>query len=228
MKKISLFVLGILFCATNAWGQMSGYYGDVNYSMSYGMSGAIATVTGLHTSNITSVTIPASIPQLQMAQGVIPMEINVTNIADGAFSSTMLTTVTFESTTPPTLQGSFAGTFPNGVAIKVPSSAISAYEGAGYSNVSSSGASGPATSGNCGDGYFSDEDDLRWSYDADSHTLTFTNKSFYGDVYMADYTYEQKGLSVALGMRSRVKSPLLCSRAIWQISAIMPSMVSPD
>ena len=188
MKKFSLFILGILFCAVNAWGQMSGYYGDVNYSMSYGMSGAITTVTGLHTSNITSVTIPASIPQLQLAQGgAILMALNVTNIANGAFSSTMLTTVTFESTTPPTLDGTFANTFPNGIAIKVPSSAIGAYEDAGYSNVSSSGASGPATSGNCGDANLGEESDLAWSYDADSHTLTFTNKAFWGDVYMANY-----------------------------------------
>ena len=210
MKKISLFVLGILFCATNAWGQgmdfsIKGKTGGVLYETSI-MNQSSITVTGLENTSGTSVTIPASITSLtitafalQPAQvgKTMAMSSTVAAIASGAFSSCAnLTTVTFEGTTPPTLQGSFAGTFPNGVAIKVPSSAISAYEGAGYSNVSASGASGPATSGNCGDGYFSDEDDLRWSYDAESHTLTFTNHAFMSSVYMADYTYEQEGFSV--------------------------------
>ncbi len=204
MKKISLFVLGILFCATNVWGQSwSGYNDGVNYTVGFGMVGnsygMAATATGAVDNSTTALTIPASFATLYMQGSSMALNPTVTAIASGAFSSCAnLTTVTFEGTTPPTLQGSFAGTFPNGVAIKVPSSAISAYEGAGYSNVSSSGASGPATSGNCGnaDLNFGGESDLTWSYDADTHTLSFTNNSFFGSVYMADYTYEQEGINV--------------------------------
>ena len=199
MKKISLFVLGILFCATNAWGQTpigSGSADGINYAAYFGMvPGGSSYGMYLQITTTTTSASELNIPEQATIMGGVTG--SVSQIASGAFSNCAnLTTVTFAGTTPPVLVGAFANTFPDGVAIKVPSSAISAYEGAGYSNVSASGASGPATSGNCGSTTYGNESDLAWSYDADSHTLTFIKKVVFGSVYMADYTYVQEGFNV--------------------------------
>ena len=89
MKKISLFVLGILFCVTNAWGQfpMAQTAEGINYNVNMGplpnnpsQYAMYAEVTGLVNTNLTTVTIPATATLLGFAQ-------NVLAIASGAFSS---------------------------------------------------------------------------------------------------------------------------------------------
>lgn len=213
MKKISLFVLGILFCATNAWGQMSGYYGDINYDMSFGMSGATATVTGLHTANLTSVTIPATIPELNMGGRAITISAAVTAIGANAFEGATFTTLTLETTDAMTFNTALPASVTK---LRLPASAQSMYQTAAATRAGAAQdyswmiamsvsttiewySTGVATSGNCGDetnNLIGGASALTWSYNEDTHTLTFTNRAFMGSVYMADYTYEQEGFNV--------------------------------
>lgn len=218
MKKFSLFILGILFCATNAWGQMSGTYNNVSYSVTMGMPG-YASVIGV-VGNPSELTIPATIPSLTITsapQGMesmvgmsLAMSFSVNQIAAGAFDGKTMTTLTLETTDAMT----FNTALPSSVTkLRLPASAQSMYQSAAVARMEASNntdmswsmaimanmpqvewySTGVATSGNCGDADYNlgGESDLTWSYDADSRTLTFTNNSFSGgDVYMADYTLD--------------------------------------
>lgn len=219
MKKFSLFILGILFCATNAWGQYAGTYNNVSYSVTMGIPG-YASVIGV-VGNPSELTIPATIPSITITsapQGMesmvgmsLAMSFSVNQIAAGAFDGKTMTTLTLETTDAMT----FNTALPNSVTkLRLPASAQSMYQSAAAARMGASGntdlswlmavsmktewySTGVATSGNCGnaDLNFGGESDLQWSYDADSHTLTFTNNSFYSSVYMADYELQQEGFS---------------------------------
>lgn len=196
MRKQIISIVALLCVAISGYAQkVKGTADGVLYEVR--VSKQTATVLGAEGSP-SELTIPATLSQILVTEfsldpSAVGSTMNlsaaatVSAIADGAFASlTTLTTVTMEATTPPTLSGTFASTFPNGVAIKVNSeSAKTAYETAGWSNVVvevNTPIVDPAA--NCG----AEGDNLQWSY-ADG-TLTIT-----GSGAMADFTFDDASYS---------------------------------
>lgn len=195
MRKQFVLIVALLCVTLSGYAQMvvKGKTGGVLYEIN--MMTQTATVLGAESSP-TELTIPTAISSFVVTEfamnpgavgSTMSMAATISAIADGAFASlTTLTTVTMEATTPPTLNGTFASTFPAGVTIKVSSEAAkTAYETAGWNNVQVAGGGavvGPM--GNCG----AEGDNLQWSYA--NGTLTIT-----GSGAMADYTFDDASYS---------------------------------
>lgn len=195
MRKQFVLIVALLCVALSGYAQLvvKGKTGGVLYEIN--MMTQTATVLGAESSP-TELTIPTAISSFVVTEfamnpgavgSTMSMAATISAIADGAFASlTTLTTVTMEATTPPTLNGTFASTFPAGVTIKVSSEAAkTAYETAGWNNVQVAGGGavvGPM--GNCG----AESDNLQWSYA--NGTLTIT-----GSGAMADYTFDDASYS---------------------------------
>lgn len=195
MRKQIITIVALLCVALSGYAQLivKGKTGGVLYEVN--MMTQTATVLGAEGSP-TELTIVESVSQVQVTEfamnpsavgSTMSIAATVSAIADGAFASlTTLTTVTMEAATPPTLNGTFASTFPMGVTIKVPSTAVSAYQGAGWQNVQANGGSATNPAANCG----AEGDNLQWSYA--NGTLTIT-----GSGAMADFTIDYTVLPYA-------------------------------
>lgn len=189
MRKQIIVIAALLCVALSGYAQMvvkgkaEGLLYEVNLSQQK------ATVLGVDGSP-TELTIPIVMPQIQVTEfalnpGAVGAMMNipaqVTAIADAAFAAcSELAMVTMESATPPTLNGTFASTFPSGVVIYVPSnSAVNAYHEAGWLNVQADATPPTGPNGNCG----AEGDNLKWVF-ADS-TLYIT-----GSGAMADFNFD--------------------------------------
>ena len=195
MRKQIITIVALLCVALSGYAQMvvKGKTGGVLYEIN--MMTQTATVSGAEGSP-TVLTIPVSISQFQVTEfamnpsavgSTMSIAATISAIADGAFASlTTLTTVTMEAITPPTLNGTFASTFPAGVTIKVGSeNAKTAYEAAGWSNVTViSGGGSIEPMGNCG----AQGDNLTWTYAGGTLTIM-------GSGAMADYTFDDASYS---------------------------------
>lgn len=194
MRKQIITIVALLCVALSGYAQLvvKGKTGGVLYEIN--MMTQTATVLGAESSP-TELTIPTAISsfvvtEFAMTPGAVgstmSMAATISAIADGAFASlTTLTTVTMEATTPPTLNGTFASTFPAGVTIYVPSAAVTTYQNAGWQNVQAAGGGAVIeTSGNCG----AQGDNLIWS--VENGTLTIT-----GSGAMADFTFDNSSWS---------------------------------
>ena len=189
MRKQIITIVALLCVALSGYAQMvvKGKTGGVLYEIN--MVQQKATVLGA-VGSPTELTIPVSLAQFQVTEfamnpgavgSTMSMAATISAIADGAFAAcSALTSVTMESATPLTLNGTFASTFPAGVTIYVPSaSAKTAYEGAGWQNVQLEGGSATNPTGNCG----ANGDNLTWAF-VDG-TLVIT-----GSGAMADFDFD--------------------------------------
>lgn len=197
MRKQFVLIVALLCVALSGYAQMvvKGKTGGVLYEIN--MMTQTATVLGAENSP-TELTIPTAISSFVVTEfamnpgavgSTMSMAATISAIADGAFASlTTLTTVTMEATTPPTLNGTFASTFPAGVTIQVSSEAAkTAYETAGWNNVQVAGGGavvGPM--GNCG----AEGDNLQWSYA--NGTLTISGSGAMADYMFDDMSYSPK------------------------------------
>jgi len=188
MRKQILLIATILCVAISGYAQMvvKGKADGVLYEIN--IITQKATILGAVDSP-TELAIPVNVPQFEVTEfamnpgavgSMMSFAATVNTIADGAFATcSSLTSITMEATTPPTLSGTFASTFPAGVTIYVQSAAISTYQDAGWLNVQAiSGGNVSGPSGNCG----AQGDNLTWVF-ADS-TLYIT-----GTGAMADFTF---------------------------------------
>lgn len=191
MRKQIVLIATFLCVALLGYAQMvvKGKAGGVLYEVN--LAQQKATVLGAVDSP-TELTIPATMPQFEVTEfainpGAVGSMMNVaapiTTIADGAFATcSSLTSVTMEAVTPPTLNGTFASTFPAGVIIYVPSnSAVTEYQEAGWQNVQADVTPISGPTGNCG----AEGDNLTWTY-ADG-TLYITGTGAMTD-FTIDYT----------------------------------------
>ena len=196
MRK-QIIVIATLLCVTlSGYAQMvaKGTANGILYEVDIFQSKA--TVLGAEGSPV-KLTIPSEMPPFVVTEfamnpttvgSTMTFTAQVSAIADGAFAScSELDTVTMESTTPPTLQGSFATTFPSGVSIIVATGSVkNAYQAAGWQNlVVPDGAVDPFA-GTCGE----EGDNIHWSYNENTHTLSIT-----GTGRMADLSYDNGSFS---------------------------------
>lgn len=190
MRKQIVLIATLLCVALSGHAQMvvKGKAGGVLYEINIIKQTAI--VLGADGAP-NELSIPANVPQFEVTEfamnpgavgSMMSFAATINTIADGAFAAcSTLTSVTMEATTPPTLSGTFASTFPAGVIIYVPSaSAVTAYQDAGWLNVQAiSGGNVTGPSGNCG----AEGDNLTW---------TFADGTLYisGSGAMADFSFD--------------------------------------
>lgn len=198
MRRQIVLIATFLCVALSGYAQMvvKGKADGILYEVDIFQSKA--TVLGVDGSPV-KLTIPADMPSFVVTEfamnpsavgSTMTFAAQVSVIADGVFAAcSQLDTVTMESATSPTLQGTFATTFPSGVIIVVPTeSAKIAYEAAGWQNVVVPEGAVDPYSGNCG----AEGNNIRWTFDENTRTLSFT-----GTGVMADFTIDYTVLPYA-------------------------------